>query len=89
MLINAALRLRNTSGLALEAEVDEAVDLLAAQLKLSRHEVLQTIVRDWLVIAGRLGAADTANEERDTVRQGIAARRPTDGRHDTGEALPE
>ena len=38
MLMNAALRLRNTSGLALEAEVDEAIDLLAAQLKLSRPQ---------------------------------------------------
>ncbi|RWC27958.1 MULTISPECIES: hypothetical protein [Mesorhizobium] len=65
MLMNAALRLRNTSGLALEAEVDEAIDLLAAQLKLSRPEVLQTIVRDWLVIAGRLGA-DTFDEESET-----------------------
>ena len=64
MLMNAALRLRNTSGLALEAEVDEAIDLLAAQLKLSRPELLQTIVRDWLIIAGRLGP-DTFNEGRE------------------------
>lgn len=32
---------------------------------MSRPEVLQTIVRDWLVIAGRLGA-DTFDEESET-----------------------
>ena len=56
LLRNAALRLRNTSGLVLAPNVDEAIDLLATQLKLPRSEVLQTIVRDWLVIAGRLRA---------------------------------
>ena len=67
ILMNAALRLRNTSSLALEAEVDQAIDLLAAQLKLSRSDVLQTIVRDWLVIAGRL-RGDTLDEDSETDR---------------------
>ena len=65
MLMNAALRLRNTSGFVLETEVDEAIDLLATQLKLPRSEVLQTIVRDWLVIAGRL-RANSFNEASET-----------------------
>ena len=40
LLLNAALRLKNMSGLALEAEVEKALDLLAAQLKLPRQDVL-------------------------------------------------
>jgi len=69
MLMNAALRLRNTSGFVLETEVDEAIDLLATQLKLSRSEVLQTIVRDWLVIAGRLrpSSFDETSETQGTA----------------------
>jgi hypothetical protein len=65
LLRNAALRLRNTSGLTLEPKVDKAIDLLARQLKLPRSEVLPTIVRDWLVIAGRL-PAETLDEESET-----------------------
>jgi hypothetical protein len=65
LLRNAALRLRNTSGLTLEPKVDMEIDLLATQLKLPRSEVLPTIVRDWLVIAGRL-PADILDEESET-----------------------
>jgi hypothetical protein len=35
----AALRLRNIEGLALDSDVDDAIGLLAAEMKLSRTEV--------------------------------------------------
>jgi predicted TIM-barrel enzyme len=54
LLRRAALRLRNTGRLTLDADVDEAIDLLAAELKQQQPDVLRTIVRDWLIIAGRL-----------------------------------
>ena len=41
----------------LDADVDQAVDFLAAELKVPRAEVLRTIVRDWLTSAGLLPVA--------------------------------
>jgi Ribbon-helix-helix protein, copG family len=52
----AAFRLKITEGLAVDPDIDEAVELLAAELKQSRAEVLRTIVRDWLISDGRLPA---------------------------------
>jgi hypothetical protein len=54
LLRRAALRLRNIEGLVLPSDVDQAVDFLAAEMKLSRTEVIQTIIRDWLISGGRL-----------------------------------
>ena len=53
LLRRAALRLRNVQGLTLASDVDEAVDFLAAEMNLSRTEVLQTIIRDWLIMPPR------------------------------------
>jgi hypothetical protein len=65
LLRRAALRVRNTEGVAFDPEIDQAIDLLAGALKLHRSEVVQSIVRDWLVGAGRLHA-DTLDEESET-----------------------
>jgi hypothetical protein len=65
ILRRAALRLRNVEGLTLDAKVDQAIDELAADMKLPRSEVLRTIVRDWLTSAGRL-RADAVDEESET-----------------------
>ena len=65
LLRRAALRLRNTDGLALEADIAEAVELLAAELKLPRSEVVQAILPDWLISGGRL-RVDTLDEESET-----------------------
>ena len=54
LLRRAALRLRNVPSLTLDADVDEAVDFLAAEMKLPRAEALQKIIRDWLISDGRL-----------------------------------
>lgn len=64
LLRRAALRLRNTASLTLDADVDEAVDLLAAELKQQQPDVLRTIVRDWLIIAGRLSGNPTDEENQ-------------------------
>ena len=65
LLRRAALRLRNVPGLTLDADVDAAVDFLAAEMNLPRAEVLQTIIRDWLIGGGRL-PVDTLDEGSET-----------------------
>jgi hypothetical protein len=65
LLRRAALLLRNTEGLVLEADVAEAFDLLSAELKRPRAEVLQTILIDWLISGGRL-PADALDEQSGT-----------------------
>ena len=65
LLRRAALRLRNIEGLTLDADADEAVDFLAAQLKLPRSEVLRNIVREWLISDGRL-PVDRLDDESET-----------------------
>ena len=60
----AVFRLRNTDGLTIDPDVDEAVDLLAAERELPRAEVVKTIIRDWLVSGGRIpGNARTQESE--------------------------
>jgi hypothetical protein len=56
------LRRRNTKGLALDADADAAIEKLATDLNLPRPEVLQTIIRDWLISGGRL-PVETLDEE--------------------------
>lgn len=46
MLRRAAVRLRNVEVLVFGSDVDQAVDFLAAELKLPRAEVLQKIICD-------------------------------------------
>jgi hypothetical protein len=69
MLRNAALRLRNASGMGLDPEIDHAVNVLVADLKQPKSEILESIVRDWLIIAGRW-RADARDEGSET--DGIA-----------------
>ena len=52
MLRRAALRLRNTEGIVLEPDVDEAIDALAADLKMNRKDLLRVIIREWLEKGG-------------------------------------
>jgi hypothetical protein len=53
------------SGLDIDLDVCEAVNLLATEMKLPRSQLLSTIVRDWLIGAGRL-RADEIDEESET-----------------------
>lgn len=48
MLRRAALRLRNIEGIVLDQDVDEAVYALAADLKMTRQDLLRTMIREWL-----------------------------------------
>lgn len=48
MLRRAALRLRNTEGIVLDKEVDEAVSALAAELRMTRQDLLRIMIREWL-----------------------------------------
>jgi hypothetical protein len=65
LLRQAAMHLRDTEGLVLDADVDELITSLAADLKLPRRKVLETIVRDWLISGGRF-RFDTLDEESET-----------------------
>ena len=65
LLRRAALRLRNVEGLDLDADVAESLDLVAAELKLSRSEIIQTIICDWLISGGQL-PVDPIDEESET-----------------------
>jgi hypothetical protein len=46
-------------------DVEEAIDFLAAEMNLTRPEVLQTIIRDWLISGGRL-PVDTLEDGSET-----------------------
>ncbi|WP_395451218.1 ribbon-helix-helix protein, CopG family [Aminobacter sp. UC22_36] len=48
MLRRAALRLRNTEGIVLDQEIDDAVYALAADLRMTKQDLLRTMIREWL-----------------------------------------
>jgi hypothetical protein len=54
LLQQAAYRLRNVEAATVDREVGTAIDRLAADHGLPRSLVLATIVRDWLVMTGRV-----------------------------------
>jgi hypothetical protein len=58
MLRRAALRLRNTEGIVLEHEVDEAITALAADLGMLKPDLLRRAVREWLETGGYLPVRD-------------------------------
>lgn len=49
LLRRAALRLRNTSGLALDPEISDILDEIAGEMQLTRNELIRSIIRDWLI----------------------------------------
>jgi len=54
MLRRAALRLRNTEGIVLEQEIDEAINALAADLNMTRQDLMRVMMREWLEKGGYL-----------------------------------
>ncbi len=54
ILRRAALRLRNTEGIVLDREVDEAVYALVADLRMTKQDLLRTMIREWLEKGGYL-----------------------------------
>jgi hypothetical protein len=65
LLRDAAQRLRNIEAATVDREVGVAIDRLAADHGLPRSLVLSTIVRDWLVMTGRVRNV-TLDEDADT-----------------------
>jgi hypothetical protein len=65
LLRDAADRLRSIEAAAVDREVATAIDRLAADNGLPRSLVLSTIVRDWLVMTGRVRNF-TLDENSDT-----------------------
>lgn len=54
ILRRAALRLRNTEGVVLDQEVNETVYALAGELRMTKQDLLRTMIREWLEKGGYL-----------------------------------
>lgn len=54
MLRRAVLRLRNVEGVSLDEQMSDALDGVAAEMKLSRSEAIHAILHDWLVGHGMI-----------------------------------
>ncbi|MDX8501939.1 hypothetical protein RFM99_26440 [Mesorhizobium sp. VK4C] len=63
MLRRAALMLRNVTGLVLDPSVEESLSGLAAEMGLSKAELVRTIVGDWLVANAYLPVPYALDEE--------------------------
>ncbi|AID31816.1 hypothetical protein ACVILI_005651 [Mesorhizobium sp. USDA 4775] len=48
ILRRAALMLRNVAGVSLDPATEDALDSIAAEMKLSRSDVIQIVLREWL-----------------------------------------
>ncbi|TPL49253.1 hypothetical protein FJ937_17395 [Mesorhizobium sp. B2-4-4] len=48
ILRRAALMLRNVAGVPLEPATDDALNSIAAEMKVSRSDLIQTVLREWL-----------------------------------------
>jgi hypothetical protein len=44
----AALMLRNVSGVPLEAATEDALNSIAAEMKIGRSDLIQIVLREWL-----------------------------------------
>lgn len=65
LLRRAAIRLKNASGLALDHEMAGVLDDMAGAMKLTRNELIRTILRDWL-IANSYMPANMLEEDGET-----------------------
>ena len=54
MIRRAALRLRNSGEVTFDPEIDAVIDTLAAESEMQRSDVIRTIIKDWMISAGRL-----------------------------------
>ncbi|MUT27330.1 MULTISPECIES: hypothetical protein [Mesorhizobium] len=63
MLRRAALMLRNVTGLVLDPKVEEALAGLAAEMGLSKSELVRTIVGEWLMANAYLPVPYALDEE--------------------------
>ena len=63
MLRRAALMLKNVTGVVLESNVDETLAGLAAEMRVSKPDLIKTIVGEWLVANGYLPVPYALDEE--------------------------
>lgn len=54
ILRRAALMLRNVAGVPLEPATEDALDSIAAEMKISRSDLIQIVLREWLETNGYL-----------------------------------
>lgn len=54
ILRRAALMLRNVAGVPLEPVTEDALDSIAAEMKISRSDLIQIVLREWLDTNGYL-----------------------------------
>ncbi|TIT03982.1 hypothetical protein [Mesorhizobium sp.] len=65
ILRRAALMLRNVYRVPLEPATDDALNSIAAEMKIGRSELIQTVLREWLEMNAYLQVR-TINEESET-----------------------
>lgn len=53
LIRRAALRLRNTSEVRLDARTDVLIEEIMEESDLSRSDVIRGIIRDWMITTGR------------------------------------
>ncbi|MFC3321359.1 hypothetical protein [Mesorhizobium cantuariense] len=65
ILRRAALMLRNVAGLSLEPATEDALNSIAAEMKVSRSDLIQIVLREWLETNAYLPVR-TIDEESET-----------------------
>lgn len=63
MLRRAALMIRNTDGIDLDPRMEEALSGVAAEMEISKSELVMTIIGDWLVANAYLPVPYALDEE--------------------------
>ncbi|RWB66600.1 hypothetical protein [Mesorhizobium sp.] len=63
MLRRAALLLRNVGGISLDANTDDALTSLAAEMDTPKPDLVETIAGDWLVANSYLPVPHAVDEE--------------------------
>ncbi|TIP74838.1 MAG: hypothetical protein E5X53_12415 [Mesorhizobium sp.] len=66
ILRRAALMLRNVSGVPLEPATEDALNSIAAEMKIGRSDLIQIVLREWLETNAYLPVVPTIDEESET-----------------------
>jgi hypothetical protein len=68
ILRRAALMLRNVSGVPVEPATEDALNFIAAEMKIGRSDLIQIVLREWLETNAYLPVR-TIDEERTATRR--------------------
>lgn len=66
MLRRAALVLRNITGVTLDPAADESINGIAAEMSISKPELIKTILGDWLIANAYVPVPYALDDERAT-----------------------